>query len=428
MSLKSLSVSLYTVGWLCAIEEEELAALGMLDAKHDSPTPCPISQNGYTYGEICDHNVVIVKLPAGQTGQAGASRTAVLFSESFPTMKIYLFVGIGGGMPSNYYDNTDCQGSKRPIHLGDVVVASPKQTGVHAIVEYDRGRETTNGFESFGLVGHPITELVIAVDKVESTWKDGGSPFHDHLVRLSPEKLRERRVNYDFCKFERPDSSHDMLFKSEYKHVDKDDTTCSQCSKDHIIERDPSDLPAFHRGPIASGNKVIQDAEKRDKLSDKYQHAICFDMEAAGVLLETNCLVIRGISDYADSHKSYRWHNYAAATAAAFARQLLYDMPPHNLQQVRAKRLSTQLPVAQASSSVAGPATTPSTIAEAPGNSAPGRPQIELPVAPPQRQRNDASTNSSNAARASTPANSHAHRSGGNLQRTHKNDPKIPGN
>ena len=31
------------------------------------------------------------------------------------------------------------------------------------------------------------------------------------------------------------------------------------------------------------------------------------------------CLVVRGICDYADSHKNKRWQGYAAATAAAYA-------------------------------------------------------------------------------------------------------------
>lgn len=35
------------------------------------------------------------------------------------------------------------------------------------------------------------------------------------------------------------------------------------------------------------------------------------------------CVVIRGISDYADSHKNNHWQQYAAATAAACAKELL---------------------------------------------------------------------------------------------------------
>lgn len=418
MSLKSLPLSAYTVGWLCALREEQTAALGMLDAKHDTPTPCPSRQNAYTYGEIDGHNVVIVKLPTGQTGQAGASRTAVLFSENFPALKVYLFVGIGGGVPSRIVGESGhdiCQ----PIHLGDVVVASPINSGAHAVVEYDRGRSTPDGFESFGIVGQPITELVIAVDMVESRWHEGGLPFYRHLALLSPEKLKERKVNYDINMFKRPDSQYDVLFKPEYKHIGRRGNGCSQCSNDYIIERNPSNRPAFHRGTIATGNKVIQNGEERDRLSKQNGNAICFEMEAAGVLLETHCLVIRGISDYADSHKSYFWHNYAAATAAAFAREVLHCMPKKELEGVKAKRLSAQLPTAQASSSFAALSTLPPTTTGTPDNSDLGR---------PQQQRNDTSTNSSNTGRASTPANSHAHRSGGNLQRTHRNDPEIPEN
>jgi hypothetical protein len=51
-------------------------------------------------------------------------------------------------------------------------------------------------------------------------------------------------------------------------------------------------------------------------------------MEAAGLMTEYECLVIRGISDYGDSHKNDTWHYYAAATAAAFAKELLYSVGP----------------------------------------------------------------------------------------------------
>jgi nucleoside phosphorylase len=35
------------------------------------------------------------------------------------------------------------------------------------------------------------------------------------------------------------------------------------------------------------------------------------------------CVVIRGICDYADSHKNKDWQEHAAAVAAAFAKELL---------------------------------------------------------------------------------------------------------
>jgi nucleoside phosphorylase len=50
-------------------------------------------------------------------------------------------------------------------------------------------------------------------------------------------------------------------------------------------------------------------------------------MEAAGLMDEFSCLIIRGICDYADSHKNKRWQPYAAATAAAYAKELLSIIP-----------------------------------------------------------------------------------------------------
>jgi hypothetical protein len=40
-------------------------------------------------------------------------------------------------------------------------------------------------------------------------------------------------------------------------------------------------------------------------------------MEAAGLIDEFPCLMVRGIYDYADAHKNDSWHPYAAMMAAA---------------------------------------------------------------------------------------------------------------
>ncbi|KAH7173307.1 uncharacterized protein B0J16DRAFT_311083 [Fusarium flagelliforme] len=50
-------------------------------------------------------------------------------------------------------------------------------------------------------------------------------------------------------------------------------------------------------------------------------------MEAAGLNDICPCLSIRGVCDYSDSHKSKEWQEYAAATAAAFAREFLERLP-----------------------------------------------------------------------------------------------------
>jgi hypothetical protein len=72
----------------------------------------------------------------------------------------------------------------------------------------------------------------------------------------------------------------------------------------------------------------------------------------------TAYLVIRGIWDYADSHKNYRWHSYAAATAAAFARQLLLDMLPTKVENLNPKQLSIRASVLDVAPEVAVSLTT----------------------------------------------------------------------
>jgi nucleoside phosphorylase len=70
----------------------------------------------------------------------------------------------------------------------------------------------------------------------------------------------------------------------------------------------------------------------RDRLANEHG-IICFEMEAAGLMDHFPCLVIRGVSDYADSHKNKHWQGYAAATAAAYARELLLFIDPAEVEQ-----------------------------------------------------------------------------------------------
>lgn len=116
-------------------------------------------------------------------------------------------------------------------------------------------------------------------------------------------------------------SENDRLFKPNYQHKEGA-KTCDECDKTQMIERPirENQDPFIHYGTIASGNQVIKDAETRDSIG---KGCLCFEMEAAGLMNDFPCLVIRGICDYADSHKNKHWQKYAAATAAASAKELL---------------------------------------------------------------------------------------------------------
>ena len=88
------------------------------------------------------------------------------------------------------------------------------------------------------------------------------------------------------------------------------------------------DEPVVFYGLIASGNRVMKDAIERDEISKSSGGAICFEMEAAGLMNDFRCIVIRGISDYSDSHKNDEWNAHAAAVAAGFAKEILLYMDP----------------------------------------------------------------------------------------------------
>ncbi|KAG7152808.1 Vegetative incompatibility protein HET-E-1 like [Verticillium longisporum] len=70
----------------------------------------------------------------------------------------------------------------------------------------------------------------------------------------------------------------------------------------------------------------------RNRIS-KELGVLCFEMEAAGLMQDFPCLVVRGICDYADAHKNNAWQEYGAAVAAAFAKELLSFIPADRVLQ-----------------------------------------------------------------------------------------------
>ena len=135
--------------------------------------------------------------------------------------------------------------------------------------------------------------------------------------------------------FTRATAGPDILFESNYNHVEG--PTCDQCSRERLVKRTARENQEIvvHYGTIASGNQVIKDGITRDRLSLELGGVLCFEMEAAGLMNSIPCVAIRGICDYADSHKNKRWQPYAAATAAACAKELLSVIPSAEVAKTR---------------------------------------------------------------------------------------------
>ncbi|GAB1202930.1 hypothetical protein APSETT445_001554 [Aspergillus pseudonomiae] len=323
-SLPQLDNSEYAVGWIAALPHERAAAKAMLDTVHAPPRHKHAKDhNSYTLGSINgpngEHNVVIASLPSGRYGTVTAATSAKQMLSSFPSIKFGLMVGIGGGIPSEDHD----------IRLGDVVVSQP--TGAFGGVrQYDCGKVTAHGFEECGALNCPPEALLNAMGELQSNHEMmGGTSIPDILESMYttyPAMADSRRgPGYIY-----QGANYDRLFYSDciHKNGTKD---CGGCDPEKEIKR-PERLdqdPCIHYGTIASGNKVIKDAKVRDLLA---KNCLCFEMEAAGLMNQFPCLVIRGICDYCDTHKNDRWQKYAAATAAAYAKELLQVTDASDIQ------------------------------------------------------------------------------------------------
>jgi nucleoside phosphorylase len=254
-------------------------------------------------------------------------------------------VGIGGGVPKS-------------VRLGDVVVSTPTD-GFGGVVQWDFGKTEQGGiFKRTGALNSPPTELLAALTKLEKEHAMEGSKI--------PQYLEELKKNWPRLvpKYIRSESLKDVLFRADYNHVkssaicdmgtsgsgaeegeEEDDEEeedeeegghCIHCDQSKVVGRKPRDM-RVHYGLIASGNQVIKDAAFRDEINTRLGgKVLCFEMEAAGLMNDFPCIVIRGICDYADSHKNKVWQEHAAAVAAAFAKALLSVVPPQEVEQMPA--------------------------------------------------------------------------------------------
>ncbi|KAH8696925.1 nucleoside phosphorylase domain-containing protein [Phaeosphaeriaceae sp. PMI808] len=303
----------YTVGWICALHVELAAAQEMLDEEHDDLEQDEHDHNIYSLGRIGEHNIVIVCLPAGLIGNNPAVAVAMQLRATFKSVRFGLMVGIGGGVPSTEAD----------IRLGDVVVSQP-HLGHGGVIQYNFGKATPSGFKRTAFLNSPPTILLGAVNKLRVNQLRGRTRLLAHISKLS--RLPE---------FARKDAGPDVLFEATYNH--ERGPTCQSCSADRQVDRQPrsNEEPLIHYGTIVSGNQVIKHATERDIVSKEFDGVLCFEMEAAGLMNSFPCLVIRGICDYADSHKNKKWQPYAAGTAAACAKEVLSVIPRAEIAKAR---------------------------------------------------------------------------------------------
>ncbi|GJP96841.1 hypothetical protein CBS147323_5434 [Aspergillus niger] len=307
----------FTVGWICAIFIEYLAALQVLDEEYeDHPGDVQVEgdYNEYRRGRIGNHKVVVVCLPAESYGLASTATVVTNMRSTFPSLRFALMVGIAGGSPQPGID----------VRLGDVVVGT--------LVKPTRfGKDTTDGFEHTGHVPRPPNILLCRVNHLKTRT----------LLDLDMERIVDNKIRFlpiNMRRYFQPRNKLvDRLYTSEYIHSNNCDCTREVPGLTDCIvtreERLPGNGVMVHSGAIASGDQVIKNAKIRDRDASKLG-TICFDMESAA-LTSIGAIVIRGICDYADSHKNDQWHGYAAMAAALTAVEFLKLVPVADVQKTQ---------------------------------------------------------------------------------------------
>lgn len=332
--------SQFTVAIFCALPLEADAVRDLFEeiwGEGETYGKAAGDANTYTLGKILHHNVVLVHM--GGMGKGAASQASSSLLSSYPEIKLGLVVGICGGVPSY-------SGRKDDLILGDVMISD-------GIVQYDFGRQFPDTFSTReGVVSRPPPSIRTMLAKLK------GVHMQERVETTISETLKGSKDNPAFKQACYPGVDKDELYQSTYQHKHQDPPackicdvsegggasrvceeartmTCQQlgCQKDSLVPRrrlqeasakNCVPNPKIHIGPIGSGDTVMKSGQHRDAISAQH-NVIAFEMEASGVWDTLPCLVIKGVCDYADSHKNKHWQHYSAVTAAICMKAVLQE-------------------------------------------------------------------------------------------------------
>ncbi|OGM49971.1 hypothetical protein ABOM_001422 [Aspergillus bombycis] len=333
----------FTVAIICALSLEADAVEALFDETYDRLGKYYGKQQGdanaYINGRIGNHDVVLCYTSG--IGKGSAASVASSLQVSYTGIELALVVGICGG--------TSSQSDHQEIFLGDAIISD-------SVIVYDFGRQYPGGFQRKSGVkdtlGRPNREIRTLLNglRTNNALSELQSQMQGYLETLQQKGTRWRHPQID-----------DILFKASYLHkhyARASDIQCG-CSESDIpeeicesaLEESCNDLgcdkgqiircrefgeatkASIHIGILASADIVMKSGQHRDAIVRK-EKIIGFEMEGAGVWDNISCIIIKGVCDYADSHKNKLWQDYAAATGASAAKAFL-EFWPRNQEDTR---------------------------------------------------------------------------------------------
>ncbi|THZ63580.1 purine and uridine phosphorylase [Aureobasidium pullulans] len=358
----------FEVAIICALPLEASAVVDLFDEHYDDEHDIYGKQEGdsnaYSTGRIGQHDIVLAHMPG--MGKSSAANVASGLRSSFTGIKLALIVGICGAVPIPSPNN--------PIILGDVIISN-------SVIEFDFGRQYPDHFErksgTKDTLGRPNSDIRALLNKLEVR----------HVREKLGEKILQNLANLlekiDTARY--PGVNQDRLFEATHRHMHRGeffsrDCLCSmarshsdpvckkasesscdvlECNLLAVLENPArrkrldaeAPTPLVHIGTIGSASTVMKSAEHRDLIAQR-DNIIAFEMEGAGVWDNLPCIIIKGVCDYADSHKNKHWQDYAAATAASAAKAFLdywtSTQGPRNLVTTPSRKRSYSPSIADA--------------------------------------------------------------------------------
>ncbi|KAL5359328.1 hypothetical protein BJX96DRAFT_183673 [Aspergillus floccosus] len=299
--------------------------------------------NAYINGRIGNCNVVLCYIPG--IGRESTARAASSLQISYTGIELALVVGICGGAPTPI--------NRQEIYLGDVIISD-------SVIEYDFNRQYPSGFQRKSGVkdtlGRPNRKIRTLLNGLRTS-----KACYEFQTQLQHHLKTLQQTGSKWCH----PQANDILFNATHlhKHYGYSPTLhclCSEsdftgeictvalqancddleCDQSQVVRRRKS-LDAvktsIHIGTIASVDMVVKSSQHRDELVRKDQ-VIGFEIEGAGIWDNIPHIIVKGVCDYADSHKNKSWQAYAAGTGASAAKTFLEYIIPINKKDLSKTR------------------------------------------------------------------------------------------
>ncbi|RMJ03326.1 hypothetical protein CDV36_015147 [Fusarium kuroshium] len=302
----------FEIAIVCALPLEYDAVCNLVDQFWDDDYGRAAGDpNMYTNGRVGAFNIVIVLL-SGMGKVKATSATASLRS-SYPNLELALVTGICGGVPIT--------GSGKELVLGDVVISN-------TVVQYDLGRRYPNEFETKHTLSDSLGRPALHIQNLVVTFKTSrGLQQLEGRAASHLKTLQSRQLDDDEAAKEcdgGPSAVCNASRKLSCRELGCD--VQQRVSRKRLQDNQRLRVPQVLVGRLGSGDTVLKSGEDRDRIAEEHD-LIAFEMEGAGAWDEIPCIIVKGICDYADSHKNKNWQNFAAATAASVAKALVEKYP-----------------------------------------------------------------------------------------------------